>query len=74
MSEINRRRYRVTPEEFVVAWQTSTSAQEVADKLKMPKANVLARACSYRKAGVQLKRMKRASGRRLNVERLNSLS
>lgn len=66
-----RRRYDVTPEDFVRAWQTSGTAQEAADKLGMPKSNVLARASNYRSRGVNLKVMSKASPKRLDVGRLN---
>ncbi len=65
--------YSVSPEEFIQAWQSSSSAQEVADKLKMPKPIVLARASTYRKAGVHIKKMPRVSNRRLDVAALNRL-
>src|ERR1044071_4426535 len=45
-----RREYDCTPEEFVVAWQKSASAQEAAERLKMPKPIVCARATTYRRA------------------------
>ena len=46
----------VTPEDFVTAWQTSTSAQEVARKLGLSHQSVLNRAQNYRKKGVPLKK------------------
>jgi hypothetical protein len=65
--------YSVSPEEFIRVWQTSSSAQEVADKLKMPKPIVLARASNYRKTGVKIKNMPRGATRRLDVAALNKL-
>ncbi len=65
--------YSVSPEEFIRVWQAASSAQEVADRLKMPKPIVLARASNYRKAGVHIKKMPRRSNRRLDVAALNKL-
>lgn len=65
--------YSVTPEEFIEVWQTSDSAEAVAQKLKMPKPIVHARVSTYRSAGVKLKKMKRKANRKLNVEELNAL-
>jgi hypothetical protein len=49
-------------------WQSSETAQEVADKLKpMPLPIVLARASSYRKDGIHLKKLKKKPRRGLNV-------
>lgn len=55
---MSRKRYNLKPEEFVTAWQTSASVQEVADKFGMPRDIVSARASSYRKVGVKLKKMR----------------
>jgi hypothetical protein len=68
-----RAEYGVTPEQFITAWQTSESADEVAEKLKMPKPIVHARASFYRQAGLKLKKMPRRSRKGLDVERLNRL-
>lgn len=68
-----RTEYNVTPEQFITTWQTSETAQEVADKLGMPKAIVLARASSYRSDGIKLKKMKRDSKKALDVDALNRL-
>jgi hypothetical protein len=68
-----RTEYNVTPEEFIKAWQTSDTPQEVADLLNMPKPIVLARASTYRAAGIKLKKMKRGNKRELNVDALNAL-
>jgi hypothetical protein len=46
---------RPTPEQFVRAWQTSSSVAEVAMKLRMKKAQCRVRACRYRQRGVLLK-------------------
>lgn len=65
--------YDVTPEEFIEAWQTSKDAQEVADKLKMPKPIVFARASKYRKQGINLKDHRSKRGRGIDVDKLNRL-
>lgn len=61
----------VTPEAFLDAWQSSNSAQEVADKLGMDKPIVLARASYYRGLGINLKSMKRKAKKKLDIEELN---
>lgn len=68
-----RNRYNVSSEEFVKVWQDSASANEVSEKLKMPKNIVLARSATYRKAGVNLKKMPRQNPRKLDVGTLNTL-
>jgi hypothetical protein len=65
--------YNVPPEDFIRAWQAASSAQEVADRLNMPRPIVLARASNYRKAGVKLKNMPRGPKRALDVAALNRL-
>jgi hypothetical protein len=69
----NRDKYNVPPEEFIRAWQTSQSADEVAKKLNMPKAIAAARASNYRTAGVKLKKMPRRPKNQLDVAALNKL-
>ncbi len=64
--------YRVPPEKFIEAWQTSSSIDEVCQRLEMPKPIVHARASNYRQAGIKLKKMPR-KGVSLDVERLNRL-
>ena len=65
--------YDVTPKQFVEAWQSSESADEVAEKLGMPKPIVLARASNYRSTGVQLKKFKRKTKSKIDVQELNEL-
>ena len=48
----------VTAEEFIRAWQTSESVDEVAEKIKQDRQNIFSRAHFYRKNGVVLKSMK----------------
>ena len=75
-----RKQYNVSPEDFVKVWQSSESADEVAQKLNMPKNIVLARSAVYRKnrkdgsPGVPLKKMPRVNPRRLDVENLRKLA
>ena len=68
-----RTQYKVSAREFIEAWERSETAQEVCDKVGMPKAIVLARASAYRKDGIPLKKMKRRSSRALDVEELKKL-
>lgn len=68
-----RTAYNVPPEVFIKAWQESVTAQEVSDKLKMPKPIVLARASIYRQAGIHIKKLRRESSKALDVGRLNTL-
>lgn len=69
-----RKQYNVSSTEFVQAWEEANSAQEVSDKLDMPKNIVLARSAVYRKRGVKLKKMPRNNPRKLDVDFLNSLT
>ena len=68
-----RAEYNVTPEKFIEVWESSETAQEVADRLGMPKPIVLARASTYRSLKIKLKKMKRESKRALNVDECNRL-
>ena len=75
--------YQVSPEEFIMAWETSESVPEVVEKLRrvakakntqsMSKDIVLSRASSYRSLGVNLKKMKRKHGKPIDVKALNNL-
>lgn len=62
-----------SPEDFVIAWNSSDSAQEVAEKLNWDIGLVHARASKYRKKGVKLKEHNARHGRALDVDRLNKL-
>jgi hypothetical protein len=73
-SHKERTKYAVTPERFITTWQTSPCVAAVVEKLQMPKPIVYARACNYRTAGVNLKRMPRRSHNRLDVAGLNRLT
>ncbi len=66
--------YHVSAEDFVRAWESSTTPAEVAAKLGMPRPLVNARASYYRRIGVTLKTMKGANARKLDVEALNKLT
>lgn len=53
------RRYKnIGPLEFIDTWQNATTPTEVAEKLRMPLNAVLARAYSYQRRGVPLRRLK----------------
>lgn len=69
----NRNSYRVSPADFVKVWQESGSAQEVADKLGVPKHIVLARSAQYRKNNIPLKKMPRINPRKLDVDALTRI-
>ena len=45
----------VTPEEFIQAWQSSATLDEVKEKTGMPRANCHTRATYYRTKGIPLK-------------------
>ncbi len=69
---------KISPEEFVRAWLSSKTLEEVAKKTGMTYAAVGTRARKYLKQGVELPRLeKRASGRggipRLDIQGLNEL-
>ncbi len=66
-------RYAQSCQDFIRVWETSGSADDVAEALKMPKAIVHARASSYRQLGVKLKKMPRKMSKQLDVEALNGL-
>ena len=51
---------RRTAEEFVTSWQTSETLDEVCETLEMKAATAQARASTYRKQGVNLKKFPKA--------------
>jgi len=53
----------VEAEAFVKTWQTSENVAAVAKKLKMSERIASSRAVRYRKAGIPLKYMERATAR-----------
>ncbi len=44
-----KKRTRVSDQDFIAAWNAGTNAQEVADALGLERASVVQRACSLRK-------------------------
>mgnify|MGYP003678141147 FL=1 len=56
-------RWRVGFEEFIEAWETSDSVQNVCDKLEISKQNAYARATKYRGDGVPLQKFVGGGGR-----------
>ena len=71
--EPGKKDYKVSAEEFVRVWQESASADEVANRLNMPKPIIFARASGYRQSGVNLKKMPRHKNKALDVEALNKI-
>ena len=69
----DRQKYEVTPEVFIETWQRAESAEEVAQKLGMPKGIVHARASNYRMIGIRLKKMPRRPKNKVDVASLNKL-
>lgn len=66
---------KVSHEDFVVAWVTSNTIEDVMSATDMTKAAIAGRAQMLRKAGVSLPRMNRTSNMMtpLRVAQLNSL-
>lgn len=69
-----KRNYNVSAEDFVRAWNESSSVQEVADRLGMPKPIAHARACNYRRKGIPIKPMRRQYRRKLDIPALQRLA
>ncbi len=67
------KRHRVSPAEFVQAWESSDCVNEVVEKLKIIKSLIMVRACYYRKRGVKLKHMRKTGTRHLDVAALNEI-
>lgn len=61
----------ISPEDFVRAWQSSSSMQEVANKLGIKYNSVAQRGYAYRKRGIQLKKLSSIDS--VNVDELNRL-
>ena len=70
-----RKSYGVSPTQFIHAWETSLSVDEVSKKLGMPVSIVQDRLSKYKKAGVQLKDMPRRmpKTKKVDVEAMNEL-
>lgn len=64
---------KITPAEFVSAWQGAATLQEVAGKLGMTLEKVAMRAAHYRRRGVRLKAMGKPGRKPLDVVGLNKL-
>jgi hypothetical protein len=66
---------RVSPEDFVRIWKNSENRNEVASALGMKLGAVVARERTYRKLGVDLKKLTSTAnrGKRLDIEMLNKL-
>lgn len=64
---------QLTPAEFCVIWTTSLSVKEAAERLGVLPNRASARASFYRRRGVKLKFMPKASSRPLDVEGLNKI-
>lgn len=65
-----------TAEQFVKAWQESSSCKEAAEKLGLNVYNMSIRASQYRKKGIKLKYMSGGgTGRhkKLDIDALNKL-
>lgn len=69
-----KKRSPVTPEEFVLTWQSSATVEEAAKRLGMLVNTANARANSYRKKGVKLKHMPMRYKRTMDDMRLNILA
>ena len=60
--KVKTRRPSVSPRDFVVAWQTSETVEQVASATGMTVTAASRRASSYRKRGVSLKLFRRGRG------------
>jgi hypothetical protein len=67
------RHSKISAEDFVTAWQTSHSLEEVAEKTGLLKGTASARAAYYRKRGVGLK-LYRRGGPPIDIKALASLA
>jgi cytochrome c-type biogenesis protein CcmH/NrfG len=63
---------KISPEDFVRAWQAASSAAEVAGKLDLSITGVHSRAGFYRKKGVRLKYFRHRLAP-LDVDALNAI-
>ena len=67
------KRVKIETEPFIRAWQAANSAEEVSNQLGTKLASVTARANYYRKKGINLKKMPRKNGVRLDIEAAKAL-
>lgn len=65
---------KLTPEQFVIAWQKATSPSQLARELGRPPSYVSCRAAYYRKRGIPLKLSPRGRGQTLDVPALTELA
>lgn len=64
--------YNVSAAQFVEAWSTSTSIDEVMTKTGLPRNAVYSRVNSYRKKQIKLRKMSRPTVR-MDIEALNAI-
>jgi len=64
MEDATQAKTITSDDDFVIAWQTGTSAQQVADDLNLKRASVIQRACGLRNKGVRLKKFPRVNNGR----------
>lgn len=64
MSPVKRKNtVKVSPEQFIYAWQTSESVDEVQQKTGLTVEVIYSRSTSYRREGVPLKKFPRRSAK-----------
>ncbi|MBA4190924.1 MAG: hypothetical protein C0467_23290 [Planctomycetaceae bacterium] len=63
----------LTPRDFVLAWESSQSLKEVAEKTGIKASIAAARASLYRSRGINLKKFKQGRKPQDSVEELNKL-
>lgn len=80
---MHKTNYQISCAEFCMAWETSETIDEVAQKLKkiardkqapaMDKRIILSRASAYRKGGIKLKKLKRRHGKPNDIALINKM-
>lgn len=80
---MHKTNYQISCAEFCMAWETSETIDEVAQKLKkigkergapsMEKRIILSRASAYRQSGIKLKKLKRRHGKPNDVALINRM-
>ncbi len=60
------------PDEFIVAWQSSSSLDEVLEQIPMKRLSAIAKAARYRKKGVKLQSFRGRAG--FNWDELSELA
>ena len=66
--------YKVSPEDFIRAWQTSNNLNEVQEKLKMSYSAIASRANNYKKKGIPLKGLVGTHNPKLDIDKLKKLA